>query len=109
MAEKRSDDHYLELPEGVSTADMMGLVERSASSAGLYISHIGGYLKKKFPNSVHWYFKRDPKEPGLLDATFWVVKSLFWLMIRHTRRRPAPSGPDESDAPIFRWPGRRLC
>lgn len=83
MAERRSDDHYVDLPAGITTDQMMGLVERAADNAGLYISHIGGYSRKKFPNSVHWHFKRDPKEKGLLDATFWDVKSLFWLMIRH--------------------------
>jgi len=83
MAEKRSDDHYVDVPEGITTEQMMRLAERSATDAGLYISHIGGYSRKKFPNSVHWHFKRDPKENGLLDATFWDVKSLFWLMIRH--------------------------
>lgn len=84
MAEKRSDDHYVDVPEGISPEQMGVLVERAANRAGLYISHIGGYSRKKFPNSVHWHFKRDPKEPGLLDATFWDVKSLFWLMIRHS-------------------------
>lgn len=87
MAPKRSVDHYIDLPDGVSRDDMMGLVERAAESAGLYISHIGGYSRTKFPNSVHWHFKRDPKEPGVMDATFWDVKSLFWLMIRN--REPA--------------------
>lgn len=81
--EKKSDDHYVELPEGISKKQMMQVVERAAERAGLYISHIGGYSRTKFPNSVHWHFKRDEKEAGLLDATFWDVKSLFWLMIRH--------------------------
>jgi len=62
---------------------MMSVIGKSAEHAGLYISHIGGYSRNKFPNSVHWHFKRDPKEAGLLDATFWDVESLFWLMIRH--------------------------
>jgi len=84
MATRRSDDHYIDLPDGVSRDDMMRAVERAAASAGLYVSHIGGYSRTKFPNSVHWHFKRDPKEPGVLDATFWDVKSLFWLMIRHS-------------------------
>ena len=87
MPDKRSDDHYVDLPTGVTRSDMMRLVERAAAAAGLYVSHIGGYSKTKFPNSVHWHFKRDPNEPGVLDATFWDVKSLFWLMIRH--REPA--------------------
>ena len=50
----------------------------------MYISHIGGYSRKKYPNSVHWHFKRDKKEVGLLDATFWDVKNIFWLMIHHS-------------------------
>lgn len=86
MKEKRSDDYYVDIPEGLSKQEMGKIVERAASRAGLYISHIGGYSRKKYPNSVHWHFKRDPGEAGLLDATFWDVKSLFWLMIR--RREP---------------------
>ena len=83
MAEKRSDDFYVAVPDGVTKREMMGVVERAAARVGLYVSHIGGYSRKKYPNSVHWHFKRDPSERGLLDATFWDVESLFWLMIRH--------------------------
>ncbi len=81
--EKRSDDYYVELPEGISKKEMLGVIERSAERAGLYISHIGKYSRNKYPDSVHWHFKREAGERGLLDATFWDVKSLFWLMIRH--------------------------
>lgn len=63
---------------------MMGVVERAATSANLYISHIGGYSRVKYPNSVHWHFKRDKKEPGLIDATFWEEGSKFWLVIRNS-------------------------
>ena len=81
--DKKSDDHYVKLPTGISKRQMMAIIEKAAERAGLYISHIGGYSRNKYPNSVHWHFKRDPKEAGLLDATFWDVESLFWLMIRH--------------------------
>lgn len=84
MPSKKSDDHYVTIPEGISKQQMQAVVERAAERAGLYISHIGGYSRTKYPNSVHWHFKRDAKENGLLDATFWDVKSLFWLMIRHS-------------------------
>ncbi len=87
MKEKKSDDHYIELPEGISKNAVQKIVERAAEQTGLYISHIGGYSRKKYPNSVHWHFKREPQEAGLMDATFWDVKSLLWLMIRH--REPA--------------------
>ena len=83
MKEKRSDDYYVDIPLDFSKGEISGIVERAAESVGLYISHIGAYSRKKYPNSVHWHFKRDPQEPGLIDATFWDVKSLFWLMVRH--------------------------
>ena len=83
MPEKKSDDYYVKIPEGIKKSEMTKIVQRAADRAGLYISHTGSYSHKKYPNSVHWHFKRDAKESGLLDATFWDVKSLFWLMIRH--------------------------
>jgi len=84
MKKKKSDDYYVALPAGITRKQIMLAVEQAASDAGLYISHIGGYSRKKYPNAVHWHFKRDAKEVGLLDATYWDVKSLFWLMIRHS-------------------------
>ena len=81
--EKKSDSYYLDIPEGVTKNTLMPLVEKAAESAGLYISHIGKYLAHKHPGSVHWHFKRNKKEPGCLDATFYDVESLFWLMNAH--------------------------
>lgn len=83
MAEKKSDSHYIDIPEGVSKAALMPRVERAAAAAGLYVSHIGRYLAHKHPGSVHWHFKRNRREAGCLDATFFDVESLFWLMIAH--------------------------
>lgn len=87
MAKAASDSYYIDLPEGVSADAVHVLVARAAQAVGLYISHIGSYSRKKYPDSVHWHFKQAPDEPGILDATFWDVKSLLWLMIRH--REPA--------------------
>lgn len=84
MKEKKSDDYYVELPTGITRDQIMAAVERAARAADLYISHIGGYSRTKYPNAVHWHFKRDSNEVGLLDATYWDVRSLFWLMIRHS-------------------------
>lgn len=81
---KKSYDMHIKLPDDITRAQIMTLVERAATTAGLYISHIGGYSRKKYPNAVHWHFKRDKKETGLIDATFWDVKSLLWLMIRYS-------------------------
>jgi hypothetical protein len=86
--EKKSYDMPVEIPDEIADSlsrdEIMNIVERAATSIDLYISHIGSYSRKKFPNSVHWHFKRDKKENGLIDATFWDVKSLFWLMIRYS-------------------------
>lgn len=83
MKEKKSDDFYIEIPPGVNKDLLMPLVEKAAIAAGLYISHIGKYLAHKHAESVHWHFKRNKSEPGILDATFYDVESLFWLMISH--------------------------
>ncbi len=82
--EKKSYDLYVALPAGVTREVMMSLVEKAATAAGLYISHIGSYSRRKYPGSVHWHFKRDKNERGLIDATFWDVRTLLWLMIRHS-------------------------
>ncbi len=80
---KKSYDLHVELPSEVTRDQVMELVERASQPLGLHISHIGSYSRKKYPNSVHWHFKRNRRETGLIDATFWDVKSLLWLMIRH--------------------------
>lgn len=51
MKQKKSDDYFVELPEGITKKQIMKAVERAASGAGLYISHIGGYSRKKYPNA----------------------------------------------------------
>ena len=85
--EKKSNNYYIDIPKGVSKKTLMPAVEKAARSAGLYVSHIGKYLAHKHPGSVHWHFKRDKKERGCLDATFFDVESLFWLMIAHRNPR----------------------
>ncbi len=59
MKAKKSEDYFVELPDGITEYQIMKAVERAAEAAGLYISHIGGYSRKKYPNAVHWHFKRD--------------------------------------------------
>ena len=83
MADKTSDSYYIDIPDGVTKTTLMPLVEQAAASVGLYVSHIGRYLAHKHPGSVHWHFKRDRTERGCLDATFFDIESLFWLMIGH--------------------------
>lgn len=83
MGEKKSDSYYLDIPGGISKEVIQNVVENAAGSAGLYISHTGKYMAHKHPGSVHWHFKRDRKEKGIIDATFYDVESLFWLMVGH--------------------------
>ncbi|GAB5469806.1 MAG: hypothetical protein Kilf2KO_28360 [Rhodospirillales bacterium] len=83
IKEKKSYDLYLQVPDEMDQERMMAIVDRAAAASGLYISHLGGYSRVKYPNSLHWHFKRDRKEPGLIDATFWNEGAKFWLMVRH--------------------------
>ena len=71
MSQQRTGDY-------VSSA-----VESVASELGVYISHIGSYSHKKYPNSIHWHFKENPKEAGCLDATFWEEGNEFWIVVRN--------------------------
>jgi len=84
--EKKSYDLDLPLSAAMTREEALGLVERAAEATGLYISHIGGYSRVKHPNSVHWHFKRDKKEPGLIDATYWQEGVKFWLVIDYPKR-----------------------
>ena len=58
-------------------------VEKASKKLGVYISHIGGYSRVKYPNSIHWHFKEHPKEKGCLDATFWEEGNEFWIVARN--------------------------
>ncbi|MBY5931446.1 hypothetical protein KUV51_00425 [Tateyamaria omphalii] len=83
MKEKKSYDLEISIEDDMTKKKMLRVVERAAIATGLYISHIGGYSRKKYPNSVHWHFKRHKKEPGLIDATFWKEGTKFWLIVRN--------------------------
>lgn len=79
---RKSYDLEVAISDKADKERVMGLVERTAAALGLIISHIGGYSRVKYPNSVHWHFKRDRKEPGLIDATYWQEGRRFWLVVR---------------------------
>jgi len=58
-------------------------VEKAANDLGVYISHIGGYSRVKYPKSMHWHFKEHPKEKGCLDATYWEEGNELWIVARN--------------------------
>ncbi len=82
--QRQSYDIDIDIPPGAETATVMRCVEQAAEETGLYISHIGGYSRVKYPNSVHWHFKRHKGEVGLIDATYWREGGRFWLIARHS-------------------------
>jgi len=59
------------------------IVEDVSEKLEVYISHIGSYSRKKYPNSIHWHFKEHPKKIGCLDATFWEEGNEFWIVARN--------------------------
>lgn len=62
---------------------MLEYVNSVQNELEIYVSHIGSYSRKKYPNSIHWHFKQDPKEIGCLDATFWEEGNEFWIVARN--------------------------
>ncbi|WP_415401513.1 hypothetical protein [Tateyamaria sp. SN3-11] len=84
VKEKKSYDLDVPVTAAMDRETMMAVVEHAAQVTGLYISHIGGYSRVKYPGSVHWHFKRDRKERGLIDATYWKEGVAFWLVVRHS-------------------------
>lgn len=59
------------------------IIEKVAKKLDVYISHIGSFTRRKYPNSIHWHFKEHPKEVGCLDATFWEEGNAFWIIARN--------------------------
>ncbi|OJJ19432.1 hypothetical protein BKI52_21730 [marine bacterium AO1-C] len=81
--ESKSKRYDVALSEQYTGEFMQTHIEKAARYLGLYISHIGSYSRKKYPNSIHWHFKEKPQEKGCLDATFWEEGNEFWIVARN--------------------------
>jgi len=81
--ELKSVRYDVELSKKYTGDEMHKIVEEVAKELEVYISHIGSYSRKKYPNSIHWHFKEKPKEKGCLDATFWEEGNEFWIVARN--------------------------
>ena len=79
----KSVRYDVELGKRYTGKQMQAIVEKAAKHLDVYLSHIGGYSRVKYPNSVHWHFKEHPKEKGCLDATFWEEGNEFWIVARN--------------------------
>lgn len=84
MSKKKKSVRYdVELSKKYTGDEMHDVIERISDKLNVYISHIGSYSRIKYPNSIHWHFKEDPKEIGCLDATFWEEGNEFWIVVRN--------------------------
>jgi len=81
--ELKSVRYDVKLSKKYSDKEMHKIIEDVSDKLDVYISHIGSYSRKKYPNSVHWHFKEKPKEVGCLDATFWEEGNEFWIVARN--------------------------
>ncbi len=81
--EIKSVRYDVELKQRYSREFVSLAVEEVAVELGIYVSHIGSYSRKKYPNSIHWHFKESAKEVGCLDATFWEEGNEFWIVVRN--------------------------
>lgn len=79
----KSVRYDVQLSKKYQGEEMHKIVEEIAQEVDVYISHIGSYSRKKYPNSIHWHFKEHPKEIGCLDATFWEEGNEFWIVARN--------------------------
>ena len=79
----KSVRYDVDLSMAYTGAAMHKIVEAAAASLNVYISHIGSFSRKKYPNSIHWHFKERPGEKGCLDATFWEEGNQFWIVARN--------------------------
>jgi len=85
--ELKSVRYDVELSRQYAGDEMHKFVKQVSEKLKVYISHIGSYSRKKYPNSIHWHFKEKPKEPGCLDATFWEEGNKFWIVARNREPR----------------------
>lgn len=81
--EPKSTRYDVQLRKSYESDSISSAVEAAAEELGIYISHVGGYSRKKYPNSIHWHFKESPKKIGCLDATFWEEGNEFWIVVRN--------------------------
>ena len=81
--ESKSVRYDVELVKSYDAEHVSSVVEAVADELGIYISHIGSFTRKTYPNSIHWHFKENPKEIGCLDATFWEEGNEFWIVARN--------------------------
>jgi len=81
--ELKSVRYDVALSRKYSGKEMHQIIEDVSKKLDVYISHIGSYSRKKYPNSIHWHFKEKPKEIGCLDATFWEEGNEFWIVARN--------------------------
>ncbi|MEM6813032.1 MAG: hypothetical protein AAF600_01405 [Bacteroidota bacterium] len=79
----KSVRYDVDLTRVYSVQEMQEIVKDVSKTLNVYISHIGSFSRKKYPNSVHWHFKEHPKEKGCLDATYWKEGREFWIIARN--------------------------
>ncbi len=71
--------------EGVPALDAMESILGSvAGELGMEFSHITTLGAKRYPGNRHWHLKRNPKEAGCLDVTYWPEQPVMWITMRRS-------------------------
>ncbi len=83
VKEPKSVRYDVPLSRRFTRDEIQATVEAVSEKVSVYISHIGSFSRKKYPNSIHWHFKQNPKEIGCLDATFWEEGNELWIVARN--------------------------
>jgi len=67
----------------LSLEQMESVVLEAATDLGMYFSRITVLGTKRYPGNRHWHLKRDAREKGCLDITYWPKGPLLWVSMRH--------------------------
>lgn len=62
--------------------EMEVIVESTGAECGCYFSHITKLGAKRYAGNRHWHLKRDSKERGCLDITYWPPGPAMWITVR---------------------------
>jgi hypothetical protein len=63
--------------------EVIPLVEQYCTGEGL-VQTMKGTLAS-YPGCTHWHYKRDLKQPGVLEITYWPAQDRLWLSAHRNR------------------------
>lgn len=73
----------MKVAAGISAAKVNEIVERICAEEGL--AQTMKDTLATYPGSIHWHYKRNQKQPGVLEITYWPVRDRLWVSAHQNR------------------------